>query len=224
MISVVDHFRNAHCVGRKKGSGRRVSVRTPEKKTEIKNLISANRRWLVRKLHRRTGMLTSSVHRTLHDLKLYLYRLMVRQELKLGDYAKRLTYSHWFNMFVHDGMHKMDRVFFSDEAWMHLDGYVNAQNYRLWCAKNPHKFVESGHHPQKITIWYAISQTRVVGPFFFEETVNQEVYQNIIHQFIASLTVEERWCYFQQDGERRWNSYRNFSMIASSPGQLKALI
>ncbi len=42
----------------------------------------------------------------------------------------------------------------------------------------------------------------MVGPFFFEETVNQEVHQNIIHQFIASLTVEERWCYFHQDGAR----------------------
>ncbi len=106
---------------------------------------------------------------------------MVRQELKPGDYAKHLTYCHWFNTFVHDGMHKMDRVFFSDEAWVHLDGYVNYQNYRLWCAKNPHEFVESGLHPQKIGIWCAILQTRVVGPFFFEETVNQEVYRNIIH-------------------------------------------
>ncbi len=127
---VVDGFRNAHCVGRKKESGTRVSVRKPEKKTKIKNFISANRRLSVCKLSRCTGMSTTSVHRTLHDLKLYAYRLMVRQELKLGDYAKRLTYCHWFNTFVHDGMHKMDHVFFSDETWVHLIGYVNSQNYR----------------------------------------------------------------------------------------------
>ncbi len=153
---VVDHFCNAHCVGREKGSGRRVSVHTPENKTEIKNLIFANCRLLVRKLCHQTGMLTTSMHRTLHDLKLYPYRLTVQQELKREDYAKRLTYCHWFNTFVHNERHKIDHVFFSDEAWVHLDEYVHSQNYRLWYAENTHKFVESGLHPQKIGIWCAI--------------------------------------------------------------------
>ncbi len=72
---VVDRFCNAHYVGRKKGSDRRVSVRTPEKKTEIKNLISATRRLSVCKLSRCTDMLMTSVHRMLHDFRLYPYRL-----------------------------------------------------------------------------------------------------------------------------------------------------
>ncbi len=120
------------------------------------------------------GMLTTSMHQMLHDLKLYLYCWTVQQELKPGDYAKHLAYCHLFNTFVHDGMHKMNHVFFSDKAWVHLNGYVNSQNYRLWCAENPHEFVESGLRLQKIGIWYAISRTRLVGPFFFEETMNQE--------------------------------------------------
>ncbi len=68
-----------------------------KKEDQNQNLISANRRLLVRKLSHLIGMSTTSMHRTLHDLKLYSYRLTVRQELKLGDYAKHLTYYHWFN-------------------------------------------------------------------------------------------------------------------------------
>ncbi len=43
--------------------------------------------------------------------------------------------------------------------------------------------------------------------------MNQEVYQNIIHQFIASLTVEERWCYFQQEGARSHTAYTTMEFL-----------
>ncbi len=39
-------------------------------------------------------------------------------------------------------MVKLDTVFFSDEAWAHLDGYVNTPNYHVRRRKNPHDYVE----------------------------------------------------------------------------------
>lgn len=38
------------------------------------------------------------------------------------------------------------------------------------------------------------------GPVFFTETINAERYREIVTQFIASLELDERDCWFQQDG------------------------
>jgi hypothetical protein len=39
-------------------------------------------------------------------------------------------------------------------------------------------------HCQKIGVWCAVSRRRIVGPIFFETTVNSPVYQDIITQFV----------------------------------------
>jgi len=90
-------------------------------------------------------------------------------------------------------------VFFTDEAWFHLSGYVNSQNYRTWRTENPHNYTESTLHPQKIGVWCAISRRRIIGPLCFETSLNAEAYQELIQQFIALLQVDERNCWFQQD-------------------------
>jgi hypothetical protein len=46
-------------------------------------------------------------------------------------------------------------------------------------------------HRQKIGVWCAVSRRRIVGPIFFETTVNSPVYQDIITQFTALLEVDE---------------------------------
>jgi hypothetical protein len=54
-------------------------------------------------------------------------------------------------------------------------------------------------HPQKIGVWCAISRCRIIGPLFFETSINAEAYQELIQQFIALLKVDECNCWFQQD-------------------------
>ena len=48
-------------------------------------------------------------------------------------------------------------------------------------------------------VWCAIWRRRIIGPSFFETTINAEAYQELIQQFIALLQVDERNCWFQQD-------------------------
>jgi hypothetical protein len=38
----------------------------------------------------------------------------------------------------------------------------------------------------------------MIGPLFFETTINAEAYQELIQQFIALLQVDECNCWFQQ--------------------------
>jgi hypothetical protein len=43
-------------------------------------------------------------------------------------------------------------TFFTDEAWFHLSGYINAQNNRYWSSINPRQTFEMPIHDQKIGV------------------------------------------------------------------------
>jgi hypothetical protein len=90
-------------------------------------------------------------------------------------------------------------MFFIDEAWFHLSGYVNSQNYQTWRTEYPHNYTETALHPQKIGVLCAISRRQIIGPLFFETSINAEAYQELTQQFIALLQVDECNCWFQQD-------------------------
>jgi hypothetical protein len=53
----------------------------------------------------------------------------------------------------------------------------------------------------EVGVWCAVSAKRIVGPVFFNETINCERYvQIILRQFFPELTKEERLCgWIQQD-------------------------
>ena len=133
-------------------------------------------------------------------LNLHPYKVSVVQELKLPDYGKRVNFCNWMLDVIENRPHVFESVFFSDEAYFHLSGYVNSQNYRTRSTENPHQFHQTPLYPQKIGVWCAISRTRIVGPIFFTQSLNSENYQEIIMQFIAQLEPSERYCWFQQDG------------------------
>ncbi|CAH1365997.1 unnamed protein product, partial [Tenebrio molitor] len=71
------------------------------------------------------------------NLNLYPYKITTLQELRPGDSERRLEYCNWFLNNLNDDR-LLDISFFSDEAWVHLSGYVNSQNYRIWSSENPH--------------------------------------------------------------------------------------
>lgn len=121
------------------------------------------------------------------------------QELLPPDFEKRVEYCQWFNLNLrNDDM--LDITFFSDEAWFHLSGYVNSQNFRIWSAENPHVFHETQLHPIKIGVWIAMSRRRIVGPIFFEETITARRYRAILEDFVNELHDDElRTGYFQHD-------------------------
>ena len=82
-------------------------------------------------------------------------------------------------------------------AYFHLSGYVNSQNYRTWSTQNPHVFVETDLHPIKIGFWVAISRRRIIGPIFFNETINADRCRTLIlDNFVNQLDEEKRDFFF----------------------------
>ncbi len=98
----------------------------------MRKKITNNPRLSVRKLANIVQMSRVSVHRTLLDLKLHLYHFSVTYELKLTDYTHHREFCQWFN---HNGTDTLDCCFYSEEAWIHLDGFTNSQNYCLWASE-----------------------------------------------------------------------------------------
>jgi hypothetical protein len=57
-------------------------------------------------------------------------------------------------------------MFFSDEAWFHLQGHINTKNNSYWSSQNPYLTHEVALHPVKVDVWYALSARWIIGPVF----------------------------------------------------------
>jgi hypothetical protein len=60
---------------------------------------------------------------------------------------------------------------------------------------------ETPLHDQKVGVWIAISRRRIIGPIFFDTTIDSARYCSILHEFIGLLEEDEiSYSWFQQDG------------------------
>lgn len=147
------------------------------------------------------GLSIGTCHKALtKQLHMHAYKVSVVQQLHPPDFNQRVEYCQWFNEQLNNN-DLLDLTFFSDEAWVHLSGYVNSQNYRTWATENPHIFVETSLHPQKVGVWVAISRRRIIGPIFFRDIINGERYRAILQEALETMHDDElQLGYFQQDG------------------------
>jgi hypothetical protein len=89
----------------------------------------------------------------------------------------------------------------SDEAWFHLSGYTSSQNTRLWGSENPHALFEEPLHSQKVGVFCALLQRRIIGPMFFDTTVTSQLYIELFREFVNQSDNQElTFGYYQQDG------------------------
>ena len=92
---------------------------------------------------------------------------------------------------------------FSDESNFHVNGRVNKQNCRIRARENPRSFTEQQLHSDKVIVWAAMSHRGIIGPFFFDGSVNGENYLEMLKTFLwpllATLPDIDRM-HFMQDG------------------------
>jgi hypothetical protein len=97
-------------------------------------------------------------------------------------------------------------VWFSDEAHFHLDGVVNKRNMQFWVSENSCVIHEKVHHAPRIRVWVSLSSHVLLGPVFYEESVNSDYYLSMLHntsvpQLLATgLPLQSQW--FMQDVAR----------------------
>lgn len=196
---LIKKFKETGSVGNKKHNRRR-TVLNEEMLVDIRVTFENSPKKSLRMLHQQKQISLFSAYKAAKLLGLTPYKIKESQKIGPNDPAARLRYCQWLKWFTRNTVCALDNLFFSDEAWFHLSGYVNSQNSRYWSARNPHQVFQQPLHSEKIGVWCAVSRKRIVGPVFFDSTLNSERYQNIIYEFVASLEDSERYCWFQQDG------------------------
>jgi hypothetical protein len=136
------------------------------------------------------------------------------QELRQADKEKRVKYCECFLKKIVDGELDPTLYFMSDEAWFHLSGHVNSQNTRYWSAENPHNLHQVPLRDQKVGVWFAVSASRIIGPIFFDTTVNTDVYLQIFKTFYSKLTKNKRQqCFLLQYGATCHTSHHSLTSI-----------
>lgn len=82
-------------------------------------------------------------------------------------------------------------ICFTDEATFCLNGAFWKQNTRYWAPENPHWCLE-GHtqYSRKVNVWAGIIGTQILGPYFFQETLNADVYLDFLRfELVPALAV-----------------------------------
>jgi hypothetical protein len=177
------------------------AVRSPENVEALRVAMRLSPGKSTRKASRELGISRRSIQRILHsDLKLFPYKISVLHKLSEHDKERRLQFAAW----AEEENATFHNTLFSDEAYFHLDGTFNEQNVRFWEREHPHNFRERSSHGRKVTVWVAISSNSLIGPIFFNETVDSQRYLHMLQndfvpQLMATqLLIGTQW--FMQDG------------------------
>ncbi|GFT98179.1 DUF4817 domain-containing protein [Trichonephila clavipes] len=111
----------------------------------------------------------------------------------------------------------------SDEAPFHLSGPTNKQNFGYRAAEKPQPLHQSPLHSPRVTVWYAVAEFIVRGPYFFEDKLSLTVcsysfchmietfLRPKLNQFLGDHEEAEVW--FQQDGATAHTSWRSLGIL-----------
>lgn len=150
------------------------------------------------------------------DLNLFPYKIQCQQPLKEIDITRRRDFANLMIRRIESNRIDPKNIWFTDESHFWLDGYVNRQNYRHWGSEQPHIAVVRPLHPQRITVWCAISHGGIIGPFFFRENITADIYRRHIYERFVEIAREKKMVsnyYFQQDGAAPHRTEENLTRI-----------
>ena len=200
------------------------TVLSPEKIAEIGSAFDNCPTLSLRKAAQQLSCSVFSIWKTIRsELRLFPYKITRVQQLKEADKPQRVYFCNWFEQLTTEDQEVLDHFYFSDEANFHVNGHVNAQNARIWGAVNPRLSVQTPLYSPKTTVWCGISRKRIIGPFFFRQTVNQENYREMIQNcFLPSLHEADpdslEFAYFQQDGATPHTAKRTMEFLREKFG------
>lgn len=146
------------------------------------------------------------MHRILKQLQMYPYRAEEHQKLYYQDFERRTIFCTWALQKIIEQPDFSQNVLFTDEATFSNTGGINKHNCRYWATENPHWLREIPHQYQwKLNVWCGIVGERIIGPYFFENTLTGAIYaeflRNILPILLEDVPLDVRMhLWYQQDG------------------------
>ena len=208
--------------GRETHSGRK-RKRDEEFIERVRESIEDSPHRTTRKRCQELGVTRSTMMRAMKDdLQLFPYRISIHQKLTEADKTKRLAMSTILAEKIKKTKCFLPNLWTSDEAHCHLDGQVNSKNNIFWGLQKPDEVGNKPLHSKKVTVWCALSQKGIIGPFFFEEngmttTINSDRYIVVLEKFLDELKrlypTNWRRMWFQQDGASPHAAYKSLDWL-----------
>ncbi len=146
------------------------SILMPEKLTAICLKMEDRPVTSVHKLASQTAISRATAFHALKKLKLCAYCTRLVQEWLPLDPGLCLAFCNWFIKFVNQcgrAAFMVDYIFFSDEVWFRIVGYINANNYRFYCSKTPSFIVKPAFTLKNWVYGVPYRTNGSLGLFFF---------------------------------------------------------
>ncbi len=129
---IVDRFREHYTVADVPRSGRPSALSAADRK-QIQDRVIEEPGTFARRISQETGFACETMCRGRKEMGYHPYHISMLQEIQPPDYQKRVEFFNWFVDQFGDSVEKiLPSIFFSDEAWFNLSGYINSQNFRIW--------------------------------------------------------------------------------------------
>jgi hypothetical protein len=142
-------------------------VLAEEKLIEIGARVEHTPRKSLKRLVLETGVSVSSARRATQLLKRIPCKTPVTHaRLAAARSSQQGSFFSRFRQSVVEGEIDPQLMFFSDEAWFHLQRCENTQNNRYRSSQNPHITHEVSLQPVKVCVWYTVNARRIVGAVF----------------------------------------------------------
>uniref|UniRef100_V5G8C7 Transposase n=1 Tax=Anoplophora glabripennis TaxID=217634 RepID=V5G8C7_ANOGL len=184
------------------------------KETEILLSVLENPQIGQRELSATIGVSRFSLQRVLKRYKYHAYRFIKVQNLTNEDFALRTEYCQWALDKIGIYRNFFNNVLFTDESTFHNNGSPNSRNNHYYADSNPHLTRPRNFQNRwTLNVWGGILGDRVIGPHFFNGTLNGEMYHHFLINDLpillenVPLNVRQN-LWLQQDGAPPHNSSR----------------
>jgi len=201
--NLLKKFKETGSVKDKKRGGNIKTVANEETNTMVLAHFVASPQSSLRRTSNEIGVSKSAIHRILQQSKWHPYKIQLLQKLNEDDPDRRSEFCYRALEMYHNDNEFPNTILFTDEANFYLNGEVNKQNMRFWSDENPHWMDPAKEQGSaKVMVWCGIWNGQIIGPFFFDHTVNAENYLQMLQTQMMPIlqrgAILPTW--FQQDG------------------------
>lgn len=177
----------------------------------VRDFISHTPRLSLRQRSQELGISKSHIQRICKDNNIHAYKPVFVHKLEPGDDGHRLLFALWAGEKIMRNRLFYRSIIFSDESTFTTNGIVSSQNCRFWSTENPNfRIITNSQRFKKVNVWCAIRFDKIIGPYFFDDNLNQHSYLEMLEFFFTChgrrqcrrLFFSTRWvsCTFHSSG------------------------
>ncbi len=204
LIDLANKFERTGSVQDAPRCGRLRSVRTEENTTIVAQTFIEDPHCSAKRASLKLDIPSRTLRRIMHDVGLHCYRPHLLQELKQQDHLPRVDFCEWYLIMRAANPFFERQILWSDEAQFKVNGRINKHNCVYWSDEHPHEILQREVNSPGVMVWAGINYRGIVGPYFFDGTVNSNTYQQLLHELRVTLDEDERFegrdIILQQDG------------------------